>query len=96
MKVKLDDYDVRILINGLHQQWEHSEGEGRAQIGELILRLAALSDRIKPNRRKKIPFTPEESRLICRCLVDWRNRELENEKYTAAEVIGELLILFTD
>ncbi len=95
MKVKLNDYYVRVLISGLFQQRKDYDVDANAAINNLLLRLVGLPNSIKPGRRKKIPFAPEEIRLIRRCLIEWRNREIQAEKETAVEVIGELLILFT-
>lgn len=94
MKIKLDDYYVRVLINGLFQQRKDYDAETNDQISDLLLRLVDLSDTMKPGRKKKISFEPEEIRLIRRCLMEWRNREIQAEKDVAVEVISELLILF--
>ena len=68
MNVKLDDYEVRVLINGLIQQHR---------------------------RKKKIPFEPVEIRVICQCLMEWRNREIQAKRHGAVDAINELLIRFT-
>ena len=94
MKVKLDDYYVRVLINGLFRQHRDYDEETNDEINSLLIRLVDISDSMKPNRRKKIEFTPSEATLIVRCLTKWRNMEIQAEKFTAAEVIGELLMLF--
>jgi len=39
MKVKLDDYEVRVLINGLIQQHRSYDAETNGQIDALALRL---------------------------------------------------------
>lgn len=95
MKVKLDDYDVRVLINGLYRQRQEYDAATNGAIGVLLLRLVDISDTMKTSRKKKISFEPEETRLIRHCLMEWRNREIQAEKHTAVEVISELLILFT-
>lgn len=94
MKVKLDDYEVRMLINGLFQQRLDYDGETNGAIDELLLRLVDISDAMKPNRRRRIPFESKEARIIRRCLMEWRNREIQAEKKTSVQVISELLILF--
>ena len=93
MKVKLDDYDVRVLINGLYQQ--SRDYETASQIDDLLLRLVDLSDTMKPNRKKKIPFEQEEIIIIRHCLMEWRNQEILAERRGAVDGINELLILFT-
>ena len=91
---KLDDYEVRVLINGLIQQHRSYDAEtnGR-QIDALALRLCDIAEAMKPGRKKKISFEPVETRVIRHCLVDWRNREISQGNDVASEVIGELLCL---
>lgn len=93
MKVKLDDYEVRVLINGLMQQHRSYDAETNGQIDALALRLCDIAEAMKPGRKKKIPFEPVEIRVICQCLIDWRNREISQGNDVASEVIGELLCL---
>ena len=93
MKVKLDDYYVRVLINGLVQQHRRYDAETNGQIDSLALRLCDIAEAMKPGRNKKIPFEPVEIRVIRQCLVDWRNREISQGNDVASEVIGELLCL---
>lgn len=44
MKVKLDDYEVRVLINGLIQQHRSYDAETNGQIDTLALRLECLHE----------------------------------------------------
>lgn len=97
MKVKLDDFGLRALINGLFRQRTDYDTETNAVIGDLLLRLAEISDTMKPNRKKKIPFEPEEPEevsIIRKCLVEWRNREIQAGRQGAVDGINELLLLF--
>ena len=73
MKVKLDDYEVRVLINGLVQQHKSYDAEANGQIDALALRLCDIAKAMKPGRRTKIPFEPVEIRVIRRCLMEWRS-----------------------
>ncbi len=93
MKVKLDDYEMRVLINALVQQHRSYDAETNSQIDALALRLCDIAEAMKPGRKKKIPFEPVEIRVIRHCLVDWRNREISHGNDVASEVIGELLCL---
>ena len=95
MKVKLDDYEVRVLINGLIQQHRSYDAETNGQIDSLALRLCDIAEAMKPGRKKKIPFESVETRVIRHCLVDWRNREIRAERHGAVDAINELLIRFT-
>ena len=56
-----------------------------------LLRLVDESDKLKTNRKAKLCFEPVELSVIRRCLFDWRNQQVQAEKETAVEVIGELL-----
>ena len=93
MKIKLDDYEVRVLINGLIQQHRSYDAETNGQIDSLALRLCDIAEAMRPGRKKKISFEPVEIRVIRHCLVDWRNREIRQGNDVASEVIGELLCL---
>ena len=91
MKVKLDDYYLNVLIKGLYFQHTSYDDETNGIIDTLLLRLVDESDKLKPNRKKKIYFEPVEVSAIQRSLLDWRNQEIQAEKEVAVEVIGELL-----
>ena len=95
MKVKLDDYEVRVLINGLIQQHRGYDTETNAQIDNLALRLCDIAEALKPGRTKKISFEPVETRVTCQCLMEWRNREIQAKRLGAVDVLNELLIRFT-
>ena len=95
MKIKLDDYYLNVLINSLYSQSKSYDEETNYKINILVLRLVNISDDMKPNRKKKIIFEPEETSLIVHCLTDLLNNQIQAEKQTAAEVIGELLMKFT-
>ena len=95
MNVKLDDYEVRVLINGLMQQHRSYDAETNGQIDSLALRLCDIAEAMKPGQKKKIPFEPVEIRVICQCLMEWRNREIPAKRHGAMDAINELLIRFT-
>ena len=62
------------------------------QIDALALRLCDIAEAMKPERRKKeIPFEPVEIRVICQCLMAWRNREIQAERLGAVDALNELL-----
>ena len=95
MKVKLDDYEVRVLINGVIQQHRGYDTETNAQIDNLALRLCDIAEAMKPGRKKKIPFELVETRVTCQCLMEWRNREIQAKRLGAVDALNELLIRFT-
>ena len=94
MTIKLDQYYLSVLLNGLSKQRAEYDRITNNAIDDLLLRLIAELETMKPNRKKKISFQPVEVRLIRKCLVDWRSKELQAEKEVAVEVIGELLLKF--
>ena len=93
----LDVYkrQVRVLINGLMQQHRSYDAETNGQIDALALRLCDIAEAMKPGRKKKISFEPVEIRVICQCLMEWRNREIQAKRHGAVDAINELLIRFT-
>ena len=95
MKVKLDDYEVRVLINALVQQHRSYDTETNGQIDAIALRLCDIAEAMKLGRKKKIPFEPVEIRVIRQCLMEWRNREIQAKRHGAVDVLNELLIQFT-
>ena len=95
MKVKLDNYEVRVLINGLVQQHRSYDAETNGQIDTLALRLCDIAEVMKPGQKKKISFEPVEIRVIRQCLMEWRNREIQAERHGAVDALNELLIRFT-
>ncbi len=95
MKVKLDDYEIRVLINCLYQQRCDYDLQTNSEIDDLLLQLVRKSEDMKPCHRRKFRFEPHEISLIRMCLIEWRNHQLLAGKKGAAEAISELVILFT-
>ena len=77
------------------QQHRSYDAETNGQIDALALRLCDIAEAMKPERKKKIPFEPVEIRVICQCLMEWRNREIQAERYGAVDALTELLMQFT-
>ena len=95
MKVKLDNYEIDILINGLFQQRCDYDAQTNSDIDDLLLQIVQKVKHKKLRRRQKFRFEPQETRVIRMCLVEWRNQQLQAQKQGAAEAIAELIILFT-
>lgn len=53
MNVKLDDYEVRVLISGLIQQHRSYDAETNGQINSLALRLCDIAEAMSHRRRAK-------------------------------------------
>lgn len=56
MKVKLDDYEICVLINGLYQHRCGHDPQMNSEIGDLLLQLLRKSESMKPCRRRKFRF----------------------------------------
>ena len=95
MKVKLDDYEIDILINGLFQQRCDYDAQTNRAIEDLLLQVVQKVKHKKRRRRHKLRFEPQETRLIRMCLVEWKYQQIQAQKHGAAEAIAELIILFT-
>ena len=94
MKVKLDNYKIDILINGLFQQRCDYDAQTNSDIDDLLLQIVQKVKHKKLRRRQKFRFEPQETRVIRMCLVEWRNQKLQAQKQGAAEAISDLIILF--
>ena len=94
MKVKLDDYEIDILINGLFQQLSDYDAQTNREIEDLLLQIVQKSKHKVLRHRRKFCFTPQEARLIRMCLIEWRNQQLQAEKHGVADVISELIIYY--
>ena len=91
--MKLDCYDLSAIINGLYSMKDHYDSETHTQICDLILRLIDIHDNMNPKRKVRINLDSVEHRIILRCLIDWRNQFLQEGKPSAAEGVGELILL---
>ncbi len=87
--IKLDQYELDVLINGLYQ---HRECYGN--ISAFLLRLVNESEQFKNTRKRKILFQPSEKHLVRTCLLDRRYEQIQAEKQGAVEAITELLEKF--
>lgn len=93
-KIKVDNYDIELAINGMYQMRNTYPAEKKRQVNEIILSLLDICDSMKTGRKKRIRFESATLSIICRCLIDWRNDKLKHGEMTAVEIINETLILF--
>lgn len=73
MKLKLDDYGIRVLINGLYQQRCDYDPHKNSEIDDLLLQLLRKSENVQPCRRRKFRFESRELSMIRMCLIEWLN-----------------------
>ena len=76
MKVKLDDFYLGVLINGLYKHKDSNSDNTGIDFSVILLRLVDVHEHLKSGHKKKIAFLPEEISLIRTCLMAWRNEEL--------------------
>lgn len=93
-KIKLDPYDLGIVINGLYSYRQSCTLEVVKQIDSLLLWLMDIFEKMKPGRKKKIELNSDQISLIMRCLNEWRNSFLSDGNNNKAEAVTETLIKF--
>ena len=91
MKLKLDRYDLSILINGLNSMREQYSLKANDYLCDLILRLIDIYDNTNPKRKARIVFDSNELHVIRIVLIDWRNQFISTGHPGAAGGVGELL-----
>ena len=93
MKIKLDRYDLSILINGLNSMREQYCLKTNDYLFDLILRLIDIYDHTMSKRKARILFNSDELHMIFTVLIDWRNLFISTGYPGAAEGVGELLVI---
>lgn len=94
-KIKLDDYDIRIVINGLAQFRQTAPDEDLDVIDPMLLRLIEVIKTLKPGKHTKLPFSPEEKHLIRLCLNDWRNQLIQENNLGGMDGVSDVMLKFT-
>lgn len=94
MTVRMDQCDLKTVINGMYQTRTVFEEEHQKEIAGIILKLIDVCERMKPHRRVRIRLESGEARLILLCLNEWRNRFVAAGKAEAAAGVGEVMVRF--
>ena len=95
-KIKLDGYDIRIVINGLAQFRQTAPDEDLDVIDPMLLRLIEVSKALKkPSKRTNLLFSPEEKRLTRFYLNEWRNELIQENNLGGVDGVSEVLLMFT-
>ena len=94
-KIKLDDYDIKVAINGLYRYRKDASEEVQDVIDPILLRLIDVSKSLKPGKRTKLPFSPEEKHLIRFCLNDWRNQLIQENNLGGMDGVSDVMLKFT-
>jgi len=94
-KIKLDDYDIRVVINGLAQYRKAAPDEDLDVIEPMLLRLIRVLKELKPGKHTKFPLSPEEKRLIRFYLNEWRNKLIQENNLGGMDVVSNVMVKFT-
>lgn len=94
-KIKLDDYDIRVVINGLAQYRKTAPDEDLDVIEPMLLRLIRVLKDLRPGKRTKLPFSPEEKRLIRFYLNEWRNQLIRENNLGGMDGVSDVMLKFT-
>ena len=94
-KIKLDDYDIRVVINGLAQYRKTAPDEDLDVIEPMLLRLIRELKDLKPGKRTKLPFSPEEKRLIRFYLNEWRNQLIRDNNLGGIDGVTDVMVKYT-
>ena len=95
MTVRMDQYYLKTVINGMYQTWMAFDEAQQEEIAGIILKFIDVCKRMNPRRRVKIRLKSGEARLILLCLNEWRNRFIAAGKADAAAGVGEVMVKFT-
>ena len=94
IKVKLDRYDLKLMVNCLYQARDLYTDEPKENITEVILFLLDRHDELKPGRKMNIRFDTNQLRIVIVCLNDWRTALRTAGDDWQAEDVSELLLKF--
>ena len=92
-KIKLDDFDLRLLVTGLYKTLDDVPAENRNAACDVILRLIDIDEALRSGRKKKIPFESVDRSYIRRSLLQWRNIVIDEKGPT--EDIDSLIVRFS-
>jgi hypothetical protein len=91
-KIKLDDYEIKVAINGLYRYRKDASDEVQDVIDPIILRLIRVLKDLKPGKRTKLPFSPEEKHLIRFNLNGWRNQLIRENNLGGMDNLTEVML----
>ena len=94
-KIKLDDYDIRVVINCLAQYRKTAPDEDLDVIEPMLLWLIRVLKDLEPSKRTKLPFSPEEERLIRFYLNEWRNQLIRENNLGGMDGVSDVMLKFT-
>ncbi len=94
-KIKLDDYDLRVVVTGLMKYRANASAEDLEVVDPMILRLCDIEEASKPGKRKKCLFSPAEKRLVRFYLNEWRNQLIRENNLGGVDGVTDVMLKFS-
>lgn len=94
-KIKLGDYDLRVIVTGLMKYRNYAPAEELDVMDPMLFRLFDTIKALKPGKRTKCLFSPEEKRLIRFYLNDWRNKLIQENNLGGMDGVSDVLSKFS-
>ena len=90
-KIKLDGYDLRVVVTGLMKYRTGASTEDLEVLDPMILRLIETSKALKPGKRTKCLFNLEEKRLVRFYLNEWWNQLIRNNNLGGVDGVPDVM-----
>ena len=87
---------IRVVINGLAQYRKIAPDEDLDVIEPMLLRLIRVIKDLKPGKHAKLPFSPEEKRLVRFYLNEWRNQLIRENNLGGVDGVTEVMLRITE
>lgn len=95
-KIKLGDYDLRVIVTGLMKYRDSASAEELEIMDPMLLRLFDTIKALKPGKRTKCFFSPEEKHLILFYLNEWRNQLIRDNNLGGMDCVTEVMMKFIE
>ena len=94
-KIKLDDYDLRIIVTRMMKYRNTAPAEDLEIMDLTMLRLIDTAKVLKPGKRTKLLLGPEEKRLVRYYLNEWRNQLIQDNNRSGIDGVTDVMLIFT-
>lgn len=94
-KIKLGDYDIPIVINGLTQYRKAAPDADLDVIEPMLLRLIRVLKDLKPGKRTKCLFRPAEKLLVRFYLNEWRDLLIQENNLGSMDGVTDVMLKFS-
>lgn len=92
-KVVLNDFNLRLLIKGLHETLDDVPAESKTDVCKFILKLTDIEKSLRSNRKVRLNFDSMQRSYIIQALVFWHNKIIANNG--PSEHVDALLLKFS-